>query len=49
MSSQFTAIYEKGDMYVNPINGVIETVPRHIEIDNRLAKKICNRFGIPEP
>ena len=36
-------------LYMNPINGVVETVPRHVEIDNRLAKKICNQLGIPEP
>jgi mRNA interferase HicA len=39
----------KHSLYINPINGVVETVPRHFEIDNRLAKKICNRLGIPEP
>jgi len=39
----------KHSLYMNPINGVVETVPRHVEIDNRLASKICNRLGIPEP
>jgi mRNA interferase HicA len=39
----------KHSLYMNPINGVVETVPRHVEIDNRLARKICNRLGIPEP
>jgi len=39
----------KHSLYVNPSNGVVETVPRHVEIDNRLAKKICSRLGIPEP
>lgn len=36
-------------LFVNPANGVTETVPRHVEIDNRLVKKICSRLGIPEP
>jgi mRNA interferase HicA len=39
----------KHSLYMNPANGVVETVPRHVEIDNRLAGKICNRLGIPEP
>jgi mRNA interferase HicA len=39
----------KHSLYINSINGVVETVPWHVEIDNRLAKKICNRLGIPEP
>jgi mRNA interferase HicA len=36
-------------LYMNPANGVVETIPRHVEIDNRLARKICNRLKIPEP
>ena len=39
----------KHSLYMNPLKGVVETVPRHVEIDNRLAEKICNRLGIPEP
>ena len=35
--------------YMNTANGVVESVPRHVEIDNRLARKICNRLKIPEP
>lgn len=30
-------------------NGKIQTVPRHIEIENLLVKKICKRLEIPEP
>jgi len=30
-------------LYMNPANGAVETIPRHVEIDNRLARKICNR------
>jgi hypothetical protein len=36
-------------LYVNPLNGVTETVPRHVELDNRLVKKMCGRLNIPEP
>jgi mRNA interferase HicA len=36
-------------LYINPTNGVVETIPRHVEIDNRLARKICIRLKIPEP
>lgn len=36
-------------LYQNPANGVVETVPRHVEIDNRLAAKICKRLEIPQP
>jgi hypothetical protein len=30
-------------------NGFRETVPRHVEIDNVLIKKICKRLEIPSP
>jgi mRNA interferase HicA len=33
---------------VNPTNGAVEAVPRHTEIPNVLAKKICRNLGIPE-
>lgn len=36
-------------VYWNPANGRISTVPRHTEIDNNLARKICKDLGIPEP
>lgn len=36
-------------LYQNPANGVIEAVPRYIEIDNRLVKKICKRLEVPQP
>jgi hypothetical protein len=39
----------KHSLYLNPVNGVVEAVPRHVEIDNRLAEKICKRFEIPLP
>jgi mRNA interferase HicA len=36
-------------VYRNPANNQISTVPRHIEIDDFLARKICRDLGIPEP
>lgn len=35
-------------LWCNPQNGRVEAVPRHIEIPNKLAKKICNRLSVPE-
>lgn len=37
------------DVYRNPTNGKQSTVPRHTEIPNRLAEKICKDLGIPKP
>lgn len=36
-------------LWLNPATGAIEAVPRHTEIANVLANKICRRLGIPEP
>ncbi len=36
-------------LYTNPATGAIEAVPRHVEIDNRLAAGICDRLSIPRP
>lgn len=36
-------------LWVNPANGKMEAVPRHTEIGNKLAKKICRGLEIPEP
>jgi hypothetical protein len=33
---------------MNPATGAVEAVPRHMEIPNLLAKKICRHLGIPE-
>jgi mRNA interferase HicA len=30
-------------------NGAMQTVPRHIEIDNMLVKKICKRLEVKIP
>ena len=33
-------------IYKNPANGKKTPVPRHLEVDNRLARKICKQLGI---
>jgi len=38
----------KHSIFFNPIVKRISTVPRHKEIDNQLAKKICRDLGIKE-
>ncbi|MDE2734607.1 MAG: type II toxin-antitoxin system HicA family toxin [Gemmatimonadota bacterium] len=35
-------------LWCNPATGAVEAVPRHVEIPNRLAKKICKALSIPE-
>jgi hypothetical protein len=35
-------------LWTNPTNGTVEAVPRHTEIPNMLAKKICRNLGVPE-
>jgi predicted RNA binding protein YcfA (HicA-like mRNA interferase family) len=35
-------------LWCNPQTGHVEAVPRHTEISNKLAMKICRSFGIPE-
>jgi hypothetical protein len=34
-------------IFVNTANGAKAPVPRHGEIDNRLALRICEQLGIP--
>jgi mRNA interferase HicA len=36
-------------VFINPENGHITTIPRHREIENLLAKKICRQLDIPLP
>ncbi|MEP7365158.1 MAG: addiction module toxin, HicA family [Acidobacteriota bacterium] len=36
-------------LWENPQTGHAEAVPRHIEIANLLAKRICRRLSIVEP
>jgi mRNA interferase HicA len=33
-------------IYINPANGARVPVPRHAEIDNGLAQKICQQLAI---
>ena len=59
MHNEFTAIIEKygcflkregrsHSLWCNPHAGHIEAIPRHNEISNKLAKKICKALSIPE-
>jgi predicted RNA binding protein YcfA (HicA-like mRNA interferase family) len=34
-------------IWTNPASGATETVPRHVEISNTLAAKICRSLSIP--
>jgi hypothetical protein len=34
-------------LWTNPANGAVEAVPRHTEIPNNLARKICRGLRIP--
>jgi len=36
-------------VFFNPLLRRTSTIPRHIEIDNFLAKKICRDLGIEPP
>jgi mRNA interferase HicA len=35
-------------LWINPKTGEMEAVPRHNEIKNQLAKKICKGLSVPE-
>jgi mRNA interferase HicA len=35
-------------LWCNPATGALEAVPRHAEVSNLLARKICRGLGIPE-
>jgi len=35
-------------LWINPVTGHIEAVPRHIEIPDLLVRKICRYLSIPE-
>jgi mRNA interferase HicA len=39
----------KHSWWGNPANGSRTAVPRHNEISNILARKICRDLGIPDP
>jgi mRNA interferase HicA len=36
-------------IFYNPKTKMTSSVPRHIEISNKLARKICKDLGIPGP
>ncbi len=35
-------------LWMNPETGGVEAVPRHVEIPNKLARKICRGLSVPE-
>jgi len=35
-------------LWCNPATGAVESVPRHTEISNVLARKICRNLSVPE-
>jgi len=35
-------------LWLNPNTGEVEAVPRHLEIPNRLAHKICRGLTVPQ-
>jgi mRNA interferase HicA len=35
-------------LWTNPATGATEAVPRHVEIPDLLARKICRGLGVPE-
>jgi hypothetical protein len=35
-------------LWCNPNTGEVEAVPRHTEIADRLARKICRGLSVPE-
>jgi mRNA interferase HicA len=35
-------------LWISAANGAVEAIPRHTEIPNNLARKICRGLGIPE-
>ena len=35
-------------LWLNPNTGEVEALPRHTEIPNRLAQKICRGLTVPE-
>ncbi len=35
-------------LWTNPKTGAVEAVPRHAEISNLLARKICRNLSVPD-
>ncbi|MYA29142.1 MAG: type II toxin-antitoxin system HicA family toxin [Nitrospira sp. SB0666_bin_27] len=36
-------------LWINPATGSVEAIPRHTEIPDRLAQKICRNLSLPLP
>jgi mRNA interferase HicA len=36
-------------LYHNPSTGEMQAIPRHTEVADILAKKICRRLSVPDP
>ena len=36
-------------LWINPATGEVEAVPRHTEIQDKLARKICRGLSLPDP
>ena len=36
-------------LWLNPATGAVQAVPRHAELPNRLADRICRGLSIPQP
>jgi len=52
LKSYGCVLYREGgnhSVYWNPDNLKTTTIPRHREIDDKLALKICKDLGIPVP
>jgi len=48
MAVSFLREGKRHTVYYNPVKGKTSTVPRHTEIDDMLAKKICKDLEIPK-
>ena len=35
-------------LWLNPTTGAVEAVPRHSEIPDRFARKVCRNLSVPE-
>ena len=35
-------------LWINPLNGVVEAIPRHSEIADKLVRKFCKRMDITD-
>jgi predicted RNA binding protein YcfA (HicA-like mRNA interferase family) len=35
-------------LWINPLNGVVEAIPRHSEIPNKLVRKICKQLNVAD-